>query len=414
MTSPPAHPYHRADARHRRPSSPVAGPAQPVAARSRARARRRPLEPAPGRSAAGRGAPVQRTGRGAAGDRAEHPGRPVAPPRARADHRRHAVPAAAAADVVRAGRRRTRARIGAAAAGRLGRAPLGGGGAVPSRAVRHVPRDALVVPDLCGRRRRRAGGRDPERSDSEAVRYTRAGWTTNAGNPGCRSSTARWRRRSCPPTRAARPSCRPSLQGLPARSVPEVAPTPLQAHYINLSVVVLICGAVAISALELGASLGSPLVKVCVALAAPLLVLTTADAVLRIWRAAWAWMPIDRGAACSGSPGWRSAWSGWPRWSRHRSRSSSRDGTAVDADERAVRPRPGRPVHGPADRRQASRPGSPRTSTSARAAAVRSASGRSPARTESGSSVPPAATSPTSTRGSWSPPCRSPKAARSS
>ena len=87
----------------------------------------------------------------------------------------------------------------------------------------------------------------------------------------------------------------PSLQGLPPRSVPEAAPTPLQAHYINLSVIVLVCGAVAISALELGVPLGSPLVKVCVLVAAPLLVLTTADAVLRIWRSAWAWMPIDRG-----------------------------------------------------------------------------------------------------------------------
>ena len=99
--------------------------------------------------------------------------------------------------------------------------------------------------------------------------------------------------------RAGRGACLstlpPSLRGLPPRSVPEVAPTPLQAHYINLSVIVLICGAVAISALELGASLGSPLVKLCVLVAAPLLVLTTADAVLRIWRSAWAWMPIDRG-----------------------------------------------------------------------------------------------------------------------
>lgn len=87
----------------------------------------------------------------------------------------------------------------------------------------------------------------------------------------------------------------PSLQGLPPRSVPEMTPTPLQSQYINLSVIVLICGAVAITALELGASLGSPLVKLCVAVAAPLLTLTTADAVLRIWRSAWAWMPIDRG-----------------------------------------------------------------------------------------------------------------------
>lgn len=86
----------------------------------------------------------------------------------------------------------------------------------------------------------------------------------------------------------------PSLQGLPPRSVPEVAPTPLQKHYINLSVIVLICGAIAITALELGAGLGSPLVKLCVVIAAPLLVVTTADAVVRIWRSAWAWMPVDR------------------------------------------------------------------------------------------------------------------------
>ena len=86
----------------------------------------------------------------------------------------------------------------------------------------------------------------------------------------------------------------PSLQGLPPRSVPEVAPTPLQKHYINLSVPVLICGAIAITALELGAGLGDPLIKLCVAVAAPLLVVTTVDAVVRIWRSAWAWMPIDR------------------------------------------------------------------------------------------------------------------------
>ena len=89
----------------------------------------------------------------------------------------------------------------------------------------------------------------------------------------------------------------PSLQGLPPRSVPEVAPTPLQKHYINLSVPVLICGAIAITALNLGARIGDPLVKLCVLIAAPLLVVTTADAVLRIWRSAWAWMPVDRGKA---------------------------------------------------------------------------------------------------------------------
>jgi hypothetical protein len=91
------------------------------------------------------------------------------------------------------------------------------------------------------------------------------------------------------------PTLPPSLQGLPPRSVPEIAPTPLQKHYINLSVIALIAGAVAITALEFGASLGSPLVKVCVLIAAPILFLTTADAGLRIWRSAWAWMPVDRG-----------------------------------------------------------------------------------------------------------------------
>jgi len=87
----------------------------------------------------------------------------------------------------------------------------------------------------------------------------------------------------------------PSLQGLPPRSVPETRPTPLQAIYINLSVIVLICGIIAISALELGAGFGSPIVKACVLIGGPILIVTTADAGLRIWRSAWAWMPVNRG-----------------------------------------------------------------------------------------------------------------------
>ncbi len=94
------------------------------------------------------------------------------------------------------------------------------------------------------------------------------------------------------PARA--PTLPPSLQGLPPRSVPEVAPTPLQQHYVLLSVPVLIAGAIAITALNLGAALGSPLIKLCVVVGAPLLVVTTADAIVRIWRSAWAWMPVDR------------------------------------------------------------------------------------------------------------------------
>jgi len=86
----------------------------------------------------------------------------------------------------------------------------------------------------------------------------------------------------------------PSLAGLPPRSVPETQPTPLQKHYVFLSAPALVLGAVAITALELGVALGSPLVKGCVLVAAPLLAIANADAIVRIWRSAWAWMPVDR------------------------------------------------------------------------------------------------------------------------
>ncbi len=86
----------------------------------------------------------------------------------------------------------------------------------------------------------------------------------------------------------------PSLQGLPPRSVPESRPTPLQKHYVLLSVPVLIAGAIAITALELGVPPSSPLVKLCVLIGVPLFLITAADATLRIWRSAWAWMPVDR------------------------------------------------------------------------------------------------------------------------
>jgi len=96
---------------------------------------------------------------------------------------------------------------------------------------------------------------------------------------------------------AARRNLPPSLAALPPRSVPEVAPTPLQRQFVSLSVVALIAGAVAITALELGLPLASPLLKVCVVVAAPILLLTTGDAAVRIWRSAWAWMPVNRGRA---------------------------------------------------------------------------------------------------------------------
>ena len=70
-------------------------------------------------------------------------------------------------------------------------------------------------------------------------------------------------------------------------------PTPLQKHYVLLSAPALVLGTVAITALEMGAALSSPLIKVCVLVAAPLLAVANADAIVRIWRSAWAWMPVD-------------------------------------------------------------------------------------------------------------------------
>jgi len=84
-----------------------------------------------------------------------------------------------------------------------------------------------------------------------------------------------------------------SVAGASPRSVPEARPTPLQKHYVLLSAPALVLGTVAITALEMGVALGSPLVKACVLVAAPLLAVANADAIVRIWRSAWAWMPVD-------------------------------------------------------------------------------------------------------------------------
>ena len=77
--------------------------------------------------------------------------------------------------------------------------------------------------------------------------------------------------------------------------VPETRPPPLQDSFIHISVVVLFCGVAAIMALELGTPMTSLWVKVPVALGGSLLLLVTTDATVRIWRSAFAWLPVDRG-----------------------------------------------------------------------------------------------------------------------
>lgn len=99
------------------------------------------------------------------------------------------------------------------------------------------------------------------------------------------------RARALPPGSPALP---PGSPAAAPRSVPETRPTPLQKQYVLLSAPAVVLGAVAITAVEAGIPLASPLVKACILVAAPLLAIANADAILRIWRSAWAWMPVDR------------------------------------------------------------------------------------------------------------------------
>ena len=81
---------------------------------------------------------------------------------------------------------------------------------------------------------------------------------------------------------------------VPSR-VPETKPTPLQDNFIYVSIIVLISGVVAIMALEWGTPMSSPWVKLPVLIGGLALVAVTVDAIVRIWRSAWAWLPVERG-----------------------------------------------------------------------------------------------------------------------
>jgi hypothetical protein len=132
--------------------------------------------------------------------------------------------------------------------------------------------------------------------DRQAARSS--GMAASAGAPAAATAgvtAAAPRRQSADAAPRPAPAVIPRSPMTPPRSVPEVRPTPLHKHYLLLSAPALVLGAVAISAVELGAPLGSPIVKACVLVAAPLLAVANADAVIRIWRSAWAWMPVDRG-----------------------------------------------------------------------------------------------------------------------
>jgi len=80
---------------------------------------------------------------------------------------------------------------------------------------------------------------------------------------------------------------------VPSR-IPETHPTPLGDWFIYLSVGVLGCGIIAITALEFGTPLGAPIVKLPVLIGGALLVAVTLDSIVRIRRSARAWLPVDR------------------------------------------------------------------------------------------------------------------------
>jgi hypothetical protein len=79
--------------------------------------------------------------------------------------------------------------------------------------------------------------------------------------------------------------------------VPELEPTPLQSSFIYLSIAVLVCGVIAIAALELGTPMSSLWVKIPVLLGGAILLLVTTDALVRVWRSVGAWWDVDRGRA---------------------------------------------------------------------------------------------------------------------
>ena len=87
---------------------------------------------------------------------------------------------------------------------------------------------------------------------------------------------------------------RPPSAKEPPQRVPETAPPLLGDWFIYLSVVVLACGVFAITAYEFGNPLDSALVRFPALIAAGLLIVLSADAAVRVWRSAWAWLPVNR------------------------------------------------------------------------------------------------------------------------
>jgi hypothetical protein len=98
--------------------------------------------------------------------------------------------------------------------------------------------------------------------------------------------------------RQARPE-RLDVQGRPLvpSRVPEEQPTPLRDAFIYVSIIALVCGVIAIMALELGTPFSSMLVRIPVLIGGACLLAVTLDAIVRIGRSIRAWMPVHASTA---------------------------------------------------------------------------------------------------------------------
>ena len=83
----------------------------------------------------------------------------------------------------------------------------------------------------------------------------------------------------------------------PPQRVRETKPTLLGDWFIYLSVIVLVCGVIAITALNLGHTLDSAIVRIPTIIGAAILALVAADAAVRTFRSTFAWWPISRARA---------------------------------------------------------------------------------------------------------------------
>jgi hypothetical protein len=83
----------------------------------------------------------------------------------------------------------------------------------------------------------------------------------------------------------------------PPQRVPETKPTLLGDWFIYLSVIVLFCGVIAITALNLGHTLDSAIVRIPTIIGAAILALVATDAAVRTFRSIFAWWPLSRGRA---------------------------------------------------------------------------------------------------------------------